>query len=556
MKAATASGSGLEAVDELLSSHSRYRKSDANLELAGYRESLGERISFARNMGMPITHSIPLRGHTKSVSAFAIDRSGTWMVTGAWDFHIRFWNFAGMTSTFKFYREIDPTGEFHGAYTFNQIAFNHNGEMFVLAKAHPQPLLFSREGKELFEFCKGDLYVTEMSATKGHTAEVTGLQWSPGDKETIMTCGKDSTVRLWNLEKLHKINAQVIKTAQGVARNRRSPVTCATYTPTGMEIIAGTMDGNVYCWPSNGPYIKPLVLRGCHPENTTITSLGVCRDERTFATRAGDDTMKIWDLRRGVEPLAVFRDLETKYDQIDVAVSPDDKYFVTGTSVRKGQGQGQLIVVERATLQIVARVGMDASVTRVQWHNELNQLIVGTSEGVLHVMYDPLLSKKGAMLCATKHKAFDPSDMQTPGQFDIRTPNNVPMFQEDTWKAMHRKSKMIMMPDRSGVPPKNKRAERADQRPSEKHALLIQGGLTRTTIRDEDPVEKLRAVAAEAEAQPLYINTAYTKNPQKIFATSSYDDDDPEHPVFGDRSGKRQKILQDLRESGRNMKTT
>ena len=59
---------------------------------------------------------------------------------------IRFWNFAGMTSSLRFFHEFDPMGEFHGAYTFNEICFNPDGDLFVLCRAHPQPLLFSREG--------------------------------------------------------------------------------------------------------------------------------------------------------------------------------------------------------------------------------------------------------------------------------------------------------------------------------------------------------------------------------------------------------------------------
>lgn len=41
----------------------------------------------------------------------------------ALDHMLRFWNFAGMTSSLRFYHELDPMGEFHGAYTFNQIRF-------------------------------------------------------------------------------------------------------------------------------------------------------------------------------------------------------------------------------------------------------------------------------------------------------------------------------------------------------------------------------------------------------------------------------------------------
>ena len=41
-----------------------------------------------------------------------------------------------------------------------------------------------------------------------------------------------------------------------------------------------------------------------------------------------------------------------------------------------------------------------ASVARVVWHSQTNQVICSTSEGSVRVMYDPAISDKGAMLSA------------------------------------------------------------------------------------------------------------------------------------------------------------
>lgn len=42
----------------------------------------------------------------------------------------------------------------------------------------------------------------------------------------------------------------------------------------------------------------------------------------------------------------------------------------------------------------------DASVARVVWHSQTNQVICSTSAGGVRVMYDPAISDKGAMLSA------------------------------------------------------------------------------------------------------------------------------------------------------------
>ena len=47
---------------------------------------------------------------------------------------------------------------------------------------------------------KGDMYISDMSNTKGHVAALTDGQWNPKANNIFMTSSMDSTVRLWDLE--------------------------------------------------------------------------------------------------------------------------------------------------------------------------------------------------------------------------------------------------------------------------------------------------------------------------------------------------------------------
>lgn len=50
----------------------------------------------------------------------------------------------------------------------------------------------------------------------------------------------------------------------------------------------------------------------------------------------------------------------------------------------------------------------DASVARVVWHSQTNQITCSTSAGSVRVMYDPAISDKGAMLSSgRKHRRLD-----------------------------------------------------------------------------------------------------------------------------------------------------
>eukprot|EP00667_Euglena_gracilis_P005744 EG_transcript_5786 len=511
-------------------------------------------------LGLPLTHNIELKGHPKAVGAMALDRSGSRLITGGWDHMLRFWNFAGMTNSLRFFHEFDPMGEYHGAYIFNQIQFTADGSKFVLCRAHPQPLLFSREGKELFEFAKGDMYVAEMLYTKGHTAEVTGCQFSPIDPQLLLTGAKDSTVRLWDLDRVQYRNTEVIKTAQGLAKGRKAPVTCCSWSADGLSILAGTDGGAVMVWPGKGPFKKPAQqATGCHANQTNITSLASGPGHHVVS-RGDDGTAKVWDLRKFGSPISTLSGLETIYEHCDVLYSPDQRYIVTGTSTPKNSPErAKVVVFDATTFARVAAVPMPpgCSVLRLLWHPELNQLLVGCSDGVCRVYYDPHLSRKGALLCATKQKKGEPM-VDLLGHAivgDVKTPHALPMFREDSSKGVRRRYRQAFAPDASGIPTKFEE-ELAVTRISTKHEMMKQAGIAKNTIRSEDPVAALRAMAKEAQEQPLYVAPMYAKTqPKPVFA-------EPEvefHPIHGsaeEQAAKKRRRLEELRASGANVRIT
>jgi WD repeat-containing protein 70 len=85
-------------------------------------------------------------------------------------------------------------------------------------------------------------------------------------------------------------------------------------------------------------------------------------------------------------------------------------------------------------------VGMPGPVTAIKWHPLLNQIVVGTGSkaaGACHVLYNPDLSEKGALLCASKQpRTKSPFDFQPPPL--IHTPGALPMFRDDSWRKRKR----------------------------------------------------------------------------------------------------------------------
>lgn len=74
----------------------------------------------------------------------------------------------------------------------------------------------------------------------------------------------------------------------------------------------------------------------------------------------------------------------------------------------------------------------NANVVRVLWHPKINQIITGSSNGAIHVLYSPHLSTRGATLSLSRT-----ARVKGPGEEDIEldrpiiTPHALPMYKTD-----------------------------------------------------------------------------------------------------------------------------
>lgn len=66
--------------------------------------------------------------------------------------------------------------------------------------------------------------------------EVTGVQWHPSDKNTVLTSGLDGSLRVWDLlgeaHFGHLINKHVLKVRAATGQGRLGATACC-YSPNG-----------------------------------------------------------------------------------------------------------------------------------------------------------------------------------------------------------------------------------------------------------------------------------------------------------------------------------
>ncbi|XP_036741989.2 WD repeat-containing protein 70 isoform X1 [Manis pentadactyla] len=473
---------------------------------------------------IPDSHEITLRHGTKTVSALGLDPSGARLVTGGYDYDVKFWDFAGMDASFKAFRSLQPC-ECH---QIKSLQYSNTGDMILVVSGSSQAKVIDRDGFEVMECIKGDQYIVDMANTKGHTAMLHTGSWHPKIKGEFVTCSNDATVRTWEVENPKK-QKSVFKprTMQG---KKVIPTTC-TYSRDGNLIAAACQNGSIQIWDRNMTVHPKFHYKQAHDLGTDTSCVAFSYDGNVLASRGGDDTLKLWDIRQFNRPLFSASGLPTMFPMTDCCFSPDDKLIVTGTSVQRGCGSGKLVFFERRTFQRVYEIDItDASVVRCLWHPKLNQIMVGTGNGLAKVYYDPNKSQRGAKLCVvkTQRKA---KQAETLTQDYIITPHALPMFRE----PRQRSTRKQLEKDRLD-PLKSHKPEPPVAGPGRGGRVGTHGGTLSSYIvknialdktDDSNPREAILRHAKAAEDNPYWVSPAYSKTqPKTMFAQVESDDEE------------------------------
>jgi len=505
---------------------------------------------FVADRKIPIANQIDLTGHEKAVSCLSVEPAGNRVVTGSYDYSVKLYDFGGMDSRHRSFKSVEAQ-ENHMV-----VAISHSpsGDRFITATGSAQPKIYDREGKELIKFVRGDMYLRDLSNTKGHTMEVTGAQWHPTEKEVVMTCSLDGSLRIWDLVGESTfgclVNKHVLK-VRGLNGANRLGVTSCCFSPSAMKIIGGAADGSVHIWNERKIYSKAdLVLR--HPAcvESAITSV-LMSDNNTLAARSASGHVFIWDIRNPTTakaPLKIFADLQNDYPTANVAFSPDGSLLCCGTSpittvrsnafTKAGAGTNSSSGTSSATqtstsapveteacksrlyfLEVAGpstapclsiAVAAGATAIMVKWHPTTNQILCTLSSGAVRVLYDPAFSKKGALLSAHKapKRERDVTDFAAVGE--IYNPLALPMYRTDMPGDTKKRKAELKDPYLAKIP-EQPASKGPGSRPNNSFFFtkyVMQDRIVDNT-RSIDPREALMSVDAETRANPKIFGKAY-----------------------------------------------
>jgi len=484
---------------------------------------------------LPISHEVEMKtnGHTKTVSALSLDRSGSRVVSGAYDYQMKLWNFSGMNEEMAAFRTVEP----QEGHQIRSLQFSNTGDMILVVTGSAQPKLFTRDGMEVCQFVRGDMYLVDQKSTKGHSSAVTTGFWHPTDRTCAFTAGIDGTVRIWDVNDTSR-NIQVIKPRW--TNMRGTTVSAAAISKDGRMIAAAGTDGSIRLLrqTKSYDYRDDKVVFSAHTKGSETSSLLFSSDGWSLFSRGGDHdhTLKMWDIRAFKQPVHIVANLENSYPETDLTFSPDEKVLVTGTSSREkasteggggggGIESGHAVFIERSTMKPIQRVSLGCrSVVRSVWHAGINQLLFGCSDGAIRLLYDPTLSTKGALLCiGKKARSKPPTDFQQ-SVGAILTPHALPSMRTSgdglgvSRKRSREKAAAAMAPQaplhgKVGV------GGRAPEQQTITAYHLSKSVAMRHDPREKDPREALLAMDELAKADPMFFGRAYAATqPKPILA--------------------------------------
>lgn len=479
--------------------------------------------SHNRYSTIPASHEVHLEHGAKAVSALNLDPNGARLVTGGYDFDVKFWDFAGMDASLQSFRTLRPC-ECH---QIKNLEYSCTGDSILVVSGNAQAKILDRDGFEVFECPKGDQYISDVAKTKGHTAMLNCGCWHPKEKE-FLTCSNDGSLRIWYISDTCE-QQNVVKPRQ--RSGLKAVPTCCRFSRDGLLVAAACSDGSIQMWDHRKNFVNTAILsRTAHANGSDTSSLAFSYNGHYVASRGGDDTLKLWDIRKFDKPVNVANNLFNRFAMTDCGFSPDDNLVFTGLSLRKGETGGKLIFLNQNNFELSYEIEVgNSDVVRSMWHPKLNQILASSQDGTVKIYYNPSLSDRGAKLCVVKTKR-KVKEVEMIAQQQIITPHALPMFRVDRPRSTKKK----LEKDRKD-PLKSKRPDLPVTGPGQGGRIAAAGNTlssyivrnfgVRNKIDDNsDPREAILKYAKEAEENPYWVTPAYSKTqPDPVFQ----DDDEP-----------------------------
>jgi pSer/pThr/pTyr-binding forkhead associated (FHA) protein len=498
-----------------------------------------------------------------NICHISMDPSGTRFVIANMDSSLQLYDFAGLSPD----KQANPFANFTVAdhHPISGISYSSTGGRFLVATHSLQPKVFDREGNELLEFTRGDVYVRDPCKTIGHTGAVTSVGWHALEKSIVFSTSRDGSLKVWNVDD-GKLAFGMLKCSDVVLiknpkSGKKTIPSCMVVTPA--SIWMGTECGSLQMYKH--PFVSKL-----RPQQFTIVRNGEepirCIAVSVDGTKIAASTKSgvvVYNTQQKLStsstPLATIEYPPNVYDRSKdstptIAFSPNGRTLCVGMSIRNQdnkQLESFLVIypIPKVAKSSPRKPVYSCPLTDCQyplvgllWHSKLNQILVATTRE-FQVYFSPEHSSKGAVLNLSrmrkkKKKRDGEDELQqlyqsrgpAPGTAirddQIQNPNALPMF-----GGNKRRKKLRDIEDEQRA--QDLAAHKPE--PPSKGVYSTNVNLFTRMVMDNTPASK-KMIADKDPREALfeytegksYISAAYEGNKERVLAERTVEEDEDE----------------------------
>lgn len=112
---------------------------------------------------IPCSHEASMTHGTKAVTAMCVDPSGARLASGSVDYDVCFWDFAGMDSSMRSFRTLQPCDN----HPIRGLHYSGTGDLMLVISGASQAKVLDRDGFEKLETVKGKFSIRFISVLNG-----------------------------------------------------------------------------------------------------------------------------------------------------------------------------------------------------------------------------------------------------------------------------------------------------------------------------------------------------------------------------------------------------
>ncbi|WP_019487876.1 WD40 domain-containing protein [Kamptonema formosum] len=255
-----------------------------------------------------------LSGHTHNITGISFSPDGKMLASASGDKTVKIWRING--SLFKTLQHDSPV---------NAVSFSRDGKIIASASDNGTVKIWRNDGKLL----------ANLRHREGvGLSKVYSISLSPNG-EILASAGEDKTVKLWNLTKILQVKEKKEATALKT---------------------------------------KDFLLATLTNHSSFVFSVSFSPDGKTLASGSADKTVKIWSLKKVVDPLANQANKPLPNPAISKGKMRDSvgRLLYSNDVKRKGNPNSENVKIEISLIRSLA--GHGDKVTQVSWSPDSNML--------------------------------------------------------------------------------------------------------------------------------------------------------------------------------------